>query len=71
MLSLCMGLEDDVIYLAKMLQQLLLIGSLLVVNGAGAYGRCRATAVWTPLWWDSDQEGLNLSINLGSEIFCV
>lgn len=33
MLSLCMGLEDDVIYLAKMLQQLLLIGSLLLVNG--------------------------------------
>lgn len=45
MLTLCMGLEDDVIYLAKMLQQLLLTGSLLLVNGARADGCCRATAV--------------------------
>lgn len=45
MLSLCMGLEDDVIYLAKMLQLLLLIGLLLLVNGAGADGCRRATAV--------------------------
>lgn len=66
-----MGLEDDAICLAKMLQQVLLVGSLVLVNGAEADGRCGATAVKTPLWWHWDQEGLNLSIDLGREIFCV
>lgn len=47
----CMGLEDDVIYLAKTLQQLLLTGSLLLVPRAGADGHCRATAAWAPRWW--------------------
>lgn len=71
MLAPCMGLENDVIYSARMLQKLLLIGWLLLVDRAGADGHCTDIAVKASLWWDLGHKALNLCINLGSEICCV
>lgn len=71
MLTLSVGLEDKVIFffLAEMLLQLFICSQgccwLMGLQQMAAGG----SAVLAPLGWAWLQEGVNLSINLGREVF--